>query len=170
MDYTLFEKVRDIIVKRTGIPPENILPTSTLSIDFVNQVMIRMDIDDAFDIFVSFAEEQEMVSISEVLKYLEAKIEERAEKARRAELKGRVDEFSQKLKNGEIEFTDIPPEIFFDVIPHVMDTLPVPILSEIEKLLEGEVAAKKQILAQKKSELQDRKQQIRKFEETSKGT
>lgn len=121
MDYALFEQVRDIIAKRTCIPAEDILPTTKHPDD---RIFIMLDIKHTFDIFVPIAAPEELITlgivekmetVSDVLSYLEPRVKEREEKARIAALKGRVGEFTQKLENGEIEITDVPPEILLDV-------------------------------------------------------
>lgn len=179
MDCTLFEQVRDIIAKITRTPAENILPTTKLPDDPIKRIFIYTDVEDAFDIFVPLAAPEELITlgivekmetVSDVLSYMEPKIKEREEKARIAALKGRVGEFAQKLKNGEIEITDVPSEILLDVLPNVMDKLPVSDLSKVVKILKSDVSAKKQLLEHKVCELENRKQTLQKIKDDLKDT
>lgn len=172
MDCRLFEQVRDIIAKETGIPSESIFPTTKLPDDPIERIFIYSDIDDAFDIFVPISAPEELITlgivekietVNDVLSYLEPRIKEREEKARIAALKGRVGEFTQKLENGEIEITDVPPEILLDVLPSVMNKLSVSDLSKVVKMLKADISSKEQLLEQKTSELQDRKLAIQRL-------
>ena len=71
----MFEKVRSIIVRQTGLCPESILPTSALTdhegIDSLDQVEIILDIEDTFDIDIPDEVAERMNSVSDILKYLE---------------------------------------------------------------------------------------------------
>ena len=175
MDCTLFEQVRDIIAKITRTPAENILPTTKLPDDPIKRIFIDIDIKEAFDIFVPLAAPEELITlgivekmetVSDVLSYLEPRVKEREEKARIAALKCRVGEFTQKLENGEIEITDVPPEILLDVLPpSVMNKLSVSDLSKVVKMLKSDISSKEQLLDHKMRELKDRKQTLQKIKE-----
>jgi len=76
IDYTMFEKIRDIIVDQLAISSEAILPTSKFSeaggIDSLDQVEIIMAIEDTFNIEIPDEVAETMTSVSDILKYVKS--------------------------------------------------------------------------------------------------
>lgn len=168
MNYALFERVREIIVRNTGFSSEIILPTSTLSdhdgIDSLTQLEIIMDIEDSFNIVIPDDVVQKITSINDMLKYLEIGSEPSADLM--PEPANRTDEFCQKLVNGQIEVADIPDEAFVAVTERAKFSLPRPTMQAVVHRLEGLIAEKEQVLIQKRCETAELEQQIQQNKET----
>jgi acyl carrier protein len=74
---TIEEKVRDIIVEQLGVNPEQVVPgasfTNDLGADSLDTVELVMAFEDEFGVEVPDEEAEKLLTVSDVVKYIEDK-------------------------------------------------------------------------------------------------
>ncbi len=73
---TTFEKVKEIIVEKLGVKPEDVKEdakfTSDLQADSLDVVELIMEFEKAFDITISDDEATKIATVSDVVKFIES--------------------------------------------------------------------------------------------------
>lgn len=74
---TVFEQIRDIIVSELNVKPEKVTLEANLKDDLgadsIDAVQIIMDIEDTFGVTIDEDDAQDMLTVKNVVEYIESK-------------------------------------------------------------------------------------------------